>query len=785
MEVTGLAVGVVGLAGLFSVCLDSLSRFQSYRESNSETHVLDTRFRAARARFEQWGLSVGISNGRLQPDHHHGLDNKETADLLESILQIIAKTVCDESILQRSRTGPRPQNGQFGGLWQSRSKRLKWALGGQESRNEQVDIFEKLVQQLHNLIPPEDKSQYYEGLESTAWVQDIRQMLTNIEEGIRCEMQRDVLSWVGRPPPSDKYEDSLSKRVDTTCEWIFDRPTFKSWLCASDSSRPSLLWINGPAGFGKTVLCAHVVHQLSKGLDTPVAHFFFTSDHESREDPFSALRSWQCQVAAKNHDAFQCIRRAWENDSSGKASRRTLLDLFKQVVTAVPGCVFIADGLDECSQLGNGDTSVARFLRDITNAIAGTDVRLLLISRDEPKIREAFEENKEIFSEYRIGTDDVGADTAAFSQSVVDRKLSKKSEGFRSAISEAMTVRCQGQFLWIKMQEESLRNGMSKKRLHEVVENTPSGLDQLYDHNWNRIMNMSDWDRDRAFALLRWTAFTFHPLNVYQVTEAVLITQFGELDPDEYPENVDDEYVRTEIIGLCGPLVEVLDDSKLSSPGNRILHIPHFSVRQYLVGHLPAPAWMQANQILNRQCETVHHLAIARACVQYLSLSQVWEPDNDPDSSPKSLLLYTVLYWMRHAMLGFMDPSLLELSKSFLQYKIHVKSLVDFLGKLEKPSFERTSILHPRLHLFEYLLYNKWISMADHLTEDAAINEIGALGRPPFSSACESGSAESVNMPIRRGADLSTTDFIGPMYLRLAAIFGFENIVRILGGFKS
>lgn len=187
MEVTGLAVGVVGLAGLFSVCLDSLSRFQSYRESNSETHVLDTRFRAARARFEQWGLSVGISNGRLQPDHHHGLDNKETADLLESILQIIAKTVCDESILQRSRTGPRPQNGQFGGLWQSRSKRLKWALGGQESRNEQIDIFEKLVQQLHNLIPPEDKSQDYEGLESTAWVQDIRQMLTNIEEGIRCK----------------------------------------------------------------------------------------------------------------------------------------------------------------------------------------------------------------------------------------------------------------------------------------------------------------------------------------------------------------------------------------------------------------------------------------------------------------------------------------------------------------------------------------------------------------------------------------------------------------------
>jgi hypothetical protein len=194
MEVTGLAVGVVGLAGLFSACLDSLSRFQSYRESNSETHVLDTRFRAARARFEQWGVSVGISNGRLQPNHHPGLDDKEPAALIESILQIIAKTICDEAILQRTRAAPRFQNGQFGGLSQTRGKRLKWALGGKESRNEQVDIFEKLVQQLYTLIPPEDKFKHHEGLETTAWAEDIRQVLTKIEEGIKCKYCHLVLS---------------------------------------------------------------------------------------------------------------------------------------------------------------------------------------------------------------------------------------------------------------------------------------------------------------------------------------------------------------------------------------------------------------------------------------------------------------------------------------------------------------------------------------------------------------------------------------------------------------
>ncbi|KAJ4112114.1 hypothetical protein NW768_011693 [Fusarium equiseti] len=559
MEVTGLAVGVVGLAGRFSVCLDSLSRFQTYRESNSETHVLDTRFRAVKARFEQWGVS---RDGEFDREHP----------------AIIAKTICDESIIQRSRTGPRLQSGQLGGPSQSRGKRLKRALRGKESRIEQVAIFEKLVQQLHNLIPPEDKDQNYEGLESTACVEDIRQMLTKIEQGIKFEEQRDILSWLGKSASNDKYEDSLVKRVDKTCEWAFERPTFRSWLSPSDPIRPGVLWIKGPAGFGKTILSAHIVHHLSQALDTPAAHFHFTSDHESREDPFSALRSWHRQVAAKTNAAFECIRRVWENDSSEQASRKTLVDLLKQVVKAVPGCVFIADGLDECSQLGDGDASIARFLRLIMGAIEGTNARLLLVSRDEPAIREALGDHKETLSEYRIGTNDVQADTSAYSQSVVDRKLRGKSEDLRSAISKSITEKCQGQFLWIKLQEQPLRNTMSKKRLQEVVESTPSDLDRLYDQTWSRIMNMSDQDRDRTFSLLRWIVFTFCPLHNYAVIEAVLIDLFGELDPDEHPENFNGEYIAGEILGLCGPLVEVVrDDKKDSSPGWQTIHIPHFS----------------------------------------------------------------------------------------------------------------------------------------------------------------------------------------------------------------
>ncbi|KAM5342882.1 hypothetical protein ACJ41O_013848 [Fusarium nematophilum] len=82
----------------------------------------------------------------------------------------------------------------------------------------------------------------------------------------------------------------------------------KNWLNQEFPAGAKLLWINGPAGFGKTILCAHVVEHLSSTLETPVAYFFFSSDLESREDPFVAVRSWVSQVVSQHEGAFEHVR---------------------------------------------------------------------------------------------------------------------------------------------------------------------------------------------------------------------------------------------------------------------------------------------------------------------------------------------------------------------------------------------------------------------------------------------------------------------------------------------
>ncbi|KAF9772743.1 hypothetical protein IL306_009536 [Fusarium sp. DS 682] len=650
METAGLVIGVAGLAGLFNSCLDAVGKIQSYQTFGADAHILDTRFRVAKARFERWGAAVGIKQGRLLPGHHSALDDKDTSTVVTDLLHIIIKAVCDASTapLRQTRASgpggvelhlPRPPYTVASG---SKRQKISWVLWGKGGREDQVELFEKLVQELHNLVPPTtgestrpthkpDTGRSDAFAPGQAWPTEIHRALARIEEEIKAETRRELHSWLGRCTPNERYHDSLQKRIEGTCDWILTRPAFRHWLAIDFFAGPKLLWVNGPAGFGKTILCARVVEHLTSCLDTPVAHFFFTSDLESREDPYVALRLWISQIVSGHQGAFEHVRQNWESDPNPVAARSTIIALFTQLMHVIPGCTFVADGLDECTCPNNSRTSVARFLHDVIDAIAGTETRVLFVSRDEPEIRHALvDDAKESFTEYKIVPEDVRLDTASYSHSIVNRKLPNKSDDVRSALSEAMTNRCQGQFLWLKMQEESLRRGMNKKQLQRAIQNTPTGLDHIYDYNWTRINRLGEWERHRAFALLRWATFALRPLTVCEITEAVLIAESEALPPEDLPDVVDDDYVDSEIVGLCGPLLEVRNDSMNTSPGLRKVHLAHFTVRQFLLCRLPIPGWIQQNDRLQTSYEKLHNTALAKACLQYVSLGQVWDgvPDN-------------------------------------------------------------------------------------------------------------------------------------------------------------
>ncbi len=205
------------------------------------------------------------------------------------------------------------------------------------------------------------------------------------------ELRKELDSWIRASQTQDLYDRSIRRRLDGTCEWILESPAFTNWISpefAPESAKT--LWINGPAGYGKTVLCAKIVAHLSKTSSSPVASFFMSSDSESRRDPFSVARAWLSQAISCNPEAFGIVREKWEESTSSVATRAEIIETFHAVVSQVHNCIFIVDGLDECTwATGASGTleSPDEFFAAVQQSVLATRSRVLIVSRGEPEIR--------------------------------------------------------------------------------------------------------------------------------------------------------------------------------------------------------------------------------------------------------------------------------------------------------------------------------------------------------------------------------------------------------------
>uniref|UniRef100_A0A8H7NHK0 ZZ-type domain-containing protein n=2 Tax=Bionectria ochroleuca TaxID=29856 RepID=A0A8H7NHK0_BIOOC len=753
METAGLVIGVVGLAGLFNSCLEALDKLQSYRTFGNDSYVLDTRFNATKARFARWGLGVGIERGQLMRAHHPALDDKAVSDAVAKLLHIIVESICNPGNVasHRARGVCFDNDG---------------SLEGDRHTLRNVEIFETLVQQLHNLVLPtgndpspapkrdaRSTNACTEGADPLhGWSDEMRRILKRIEENARAETRRQVHAWLSSCSPDERYHDSLQKRLPGTCKWILDRTVFIRWL--AESASPKLLWVNGHAGFGKTILCAHLTDHLASTLGAPVAHFFFSSDHASREDPFLALRSWVSQIISQNDDAFEHAWQSWLSDADLLVNRVTVINLF--------------------------NWPIVRFLRTIIDAVAGTRTRVLFVSRDEPDIRDVLMNDAHAtFDEYRIMLEDVRPYTNVYAHAIVNRKLYNKSDDVRSSLSEAMSDRCQGQFLWLKMQEECLRGGMNKKQLRQAIENTPTGLNSLYDHNWTRIASLGEEARDRAFALLRWAAFSFRPLTIFEITEAVLILTSGDLMLDDFPDAVDNEYIKSEIIGLCGPLLEVTNRSTESTPGRRTVQLSHFSVHQYLLCKLPSPSWIYHESMLQISQEKIQNTLLAKACVQYLHLPQIWKKTPDDSLSiGVSLRDYAATTLHQHINSGLNDNK--ELMKLLVQFFNKENPVWNtwraFIETKIRTNAEAETLPPSPLY---YAVKMKLEGLAKALIVEQNVNEPSSLGRTPLGIACANGFNDLVALLLSKGADFCTT-YKKQTPLFAASSNGHTGVVKLL-----
>ncbi|RPA80486.1 hypothetical protein BJ508DRAFT_130023 [Ascobolus immersus RN42] len=100
-DTVSFAIGLVGLASIFTSCVDAFNLFKSAQNFPNSIQILLVKLDIEKTRLLAWGEKTGIFEENI---HHHSLDNADSLQLFERILKSVQMLLTDAQAL-RSQYG--------------------------------------------------------------------------------------------------------------------------------------------------------------------------------------------------------------------------------------------------------------------------------------------------------------------------------------------------------------------------------------------------------------------------------------------------------------------------------------------------------------------------------------------------------------------------------------------------------------------------------------------------------------------------------------------------------
>ncbi|KAH7308593.1 prion-inhibition and propagation-domain-containing protein [Stachybotrys elegans] len=503
METAGLALGVLGVVGVFKSCIDLFSLFSSYRSVGRDHSILEAKLHVEKTLLLQWARRSKL----LEPEHDTRLDDPAVLEAVTCVLESTRFLMSESSILQ-DRYGVQPSNTtadepvlatrvallskarmdkfttDFNALRirttekrtdernESRSamRKFRWIIADKDKFGQLIEELSHFVSKLNQLMP-EPSSENEVGLEDMSredmrMVGDLKSLrliraATSdrldtigkvVEERLNEVSQHSILSLIWFRSMDDRKEGIVPPHPQTF-EWALEPPqdavwdNLEKWLAAGSR----IYWISGKAGSGKSTLMKYL-------YTNPKA--------------LKLLRNWAILyqvLEAEPHLTSELLPRLWQE------TLRELSTAFR-ILSSKPDlkrffCFFI-DGLDEFS--GNHLEGITV----IKGLVQNSKIKVVLSSRPIPSCDLA---RKDIECYIK---DSVTSHPYMLELFSSDRESAEK-------IVEELTEKAAGVFLWVVLACRSLLDGFAAydstaELLHRLNE-LPPELDDLFQHMLNQV----------------------------------------------------------------------------------------------------------------------------------------------------------------------------------------------------------------------------------------------------------------------------------------------------------
>ena len=813
MEVAGLFLGI---AGLYAVCTEILDQFDSYRDFGISSSQLAARFEAEKLRLREWADVAGIQGGMLMEDHHRRLDDLAVRAIVYQILHSIVdlfpraeQTLSDirgKPVRKGSRDNRGPHIGSAS-IKVSRKVRVKWAFGNEARFTRQIESFELLTSKLYDLVPlnlfldsedaaavaqSELSSKLHSAMLHTSnrflgtsikdiqLFSDVHKSLNSLLETNRskvlAEDRRAAFDFLKPPNISEDFDNSLSKCLPGTCEWIFSLPVFNSWIGPSSIASTRLLWLNGTAGSGKSVLCSRVVSHLRTLPNIRYFYFFCTTHVQAGGKLEDIIRAWLFEMVKVDQSCLEVIAETMFQVEMSMSSFN-LWGIFEKLVTRLGSCVFVIDGLDEFNKIDNQRHT---FIGNLKRNLAWTRSRILITSRDEVDLRRSIEEPEERVDIvlYKISQTDTEADVNLFSKEIVKQKLGTKDKEFQAELAATLAGRSEGMFLWIALSGKYLRGGLSKARILQTIRNVPDGLLSAYARSWKFILDQPEYEKSRALDILGWCVSSIRPLTIAELTVALVINSDhnNPIDMTDLPDEIDDEYVNGEIIDLCSSLVETRSSPENDSIAKRTVHIVHFSVKDFLAS---------AAELKYYKNEAESQLELARKCLWYLCHEDI---KKDSSEAATAFYEYALNHWHLHLNLSKLkDDSFDQLIIKF--FTLHESVFLEWTSiyeeKLSSLFNASSTTVQPSPIYFAASLDLTGPMQSLIQAGNINLNIVGGKLGTPLHAACYYGHIQAVKLLINSSVDIDNTEGLYGTPLHIATEENHPELVKVLVEHKA
>ena len=272
-------------------------------------------------------------------------------------------------------------------------------------------------------------------------VADIKTLLDLVKTN---QISTHLCGWLKAPDATIDHNAACLKKHPGTGLWLIEDPRFSKWLIEGNS----ILWLNGFAGSGKSVLCSTAIQSvLCHRRSDPrigIAFFYFTFNDESKRDESGMLRALLLQLSTQLQDGHADLVRLYDSYKSGTPPSRVLIEYLRFLIERFQHVYIMLDALDESPR--DGPRGHVLDALETMRGWALQGLHLFVTSRDERDIHEFFD----LSAAQKVAMQNPGIDQdiANFvsGRLSTDRSLQKWRK-HRDKIQETLAVRAKGVYV--------------------------------------------------------------------------------------------------------------------------------------------------------------------------------------------------------------------------------------------------------------------------------------------------------------------------------------------------